>query len=40
VAGAGDEGDLACYSSCHIVSFSSYYLIIAPASTGSVTPVM
>src|SRR6185437_14814549 len=38
-ARAGHEGDLACYSSCHDVDCSPY-LIIAPASTGSVTPVM
>ena len=34
--GPGDEGDLACYSSCHVCP---YFLLVKPASTGSVTPV-
>ena len=43
---AGDEGDLACYSSshaelpCSLLSVLRRYLMTAPASTGSGTPVM
>jgi hypothetical protein len=41
---AGDEGDLARYSSCHMVSLClgclvAYFFTVKPASTGSATPV-